>query len=134
MWQRLPNRPRDTRWLAPAEAEALESHLEDERRTSRESHQQIHHLKAAFSGQRLWLLAVVYILVPQICQRGTADGKPIACNGQPDQCQSLRARCRRHDAGGAISRPSAGVQAACSTALGLCSGEAGTGHCQWWAA
>jgi ACS family tartrate transporter-like MFS transporter len=61
VWQRLPNRPREARWLDPADAEALEDHLETERRASQDSHQQVHGLAAAFTEPRLWLLAVVYI-------------------------------------------------------------------------
>jgi ACS family tartrate transporter-like MFS transporter len=61
VWQRLPNRPREARWLAPADAEALESQLEAERRVSEECHQQVHGLAAAFAEPRLWLLSLVYV-------------------------------------------------------------------------
>jgi len=61
VWQRLPNRPREARWLAAAEAEALESHLEAERRASRDSQETVFGLAAAFAQPRLWLLALVYV-------------------------------------------------------------------------
>jgi MFS transporter, ACS family, tartrate transporter len=61
VWQRLPNRPREARWLAPADAEALEAHLEAERQSNQASQQQIHGLIAAFAEPRLWLLSVVYV-------------------------------------------------------------------------
>ena len=59
--QRLPNRPREARWLAPAEAEALESQLESELRGGPEARHQVHGLAAAFAQPRLWLLALVYL-------------------------------------------------------------------------
>ena len=61
VWQRLPNRPREARWLTPAQADAMESYLEMERLAGGETHQKMHGLAAAFAQPRLWLLALVYV-------------------------------------------------------------------------
>jgi ACS family tartrate transporter-like MFS transporter len=61
VWQRLPNRPREARWLEPEAAEALEAQLALERQQADQSGQQVHGLLAAFSQPRLWLLSLIYI-------------------------------------------------------------------------
>ena len=61
VWQRLPNRPREARWLDPAAAEALEARLASERDQVQLSGQQVHGLASALREPRLWLLSAVYV-------------------------------------------------------------------------
>jgi sugar phosphate permease len=61
VWQRLPNRPREARWLEPAAATALEAQLARERQEADQSGQQVHGLLAAFCQPRLWLLSLIYV-------------------------------------------------------------------------
>ena len=59
VWQRLPNRPREARWLEPAAATALEGQLASERHDAEQSGRHVHGLAAAFRQPRLWLLSLI---------------------------------------------------------------------------
>jgi MFS family permease len=61
VWQWLPNRPAQARWLKPDEAMALEEALQTERSQRLASADQVHGLAALFGDRRLWLMSVLYL-------------------------------------------------------------------------
>lgn len=61
VWHLLPNHPHEARWLAEAEAEALEQALQRERRQQQAAGVQIQGLLPMLRDGRIWLLCLLYL-------------------------------------------------------------------------
>jgi ACS family tartrate transporter-like MFS transporter len=57
----LPNRPHQAPWLQPAEAEALEQVLQEEREQRQARGDHVQGLVALWADRRLWLLSLLYL-------------------------------------------------------------------------
>ncbi len=57
----LPNRPRDARWLTPAQREWVEGRLAEE--ALAEGPAKSHHLSEIFASGKVWLLCLIYLLM-----------------------------------------------------------------------